>query len=187
MYKQHEHHDCDKLLVLTRFLHFCGFDARAAKIQERDLPDNMILPTILLTTGQKLTGYDAILQYLQEYSGVNHVEMQAEKFHTSHPKYTIQKYGSLHWASHEYHGIQGKKTYAVLDMSDKAFVESVAGDMFRIFKYDHKNRIAGLDYVSSCPHLLNGELTKFKQKIKDNMQHAPLGFQSRVIHATKFV
>lgn len=72
-------------------------------------------------------------------------------------------------------------------MSDKAFIQSVAGDMSKLFKYDDNDMIAELDYVSSFPHLFDGKLTEFKQKIKDNMQHAPLGFQCRVNHATNFV
>ena len=61
LYKIHGMPDCDKLQIITRYLHSKGVDLRPKTIVERSFPSNInILPTIVLQNGLVIEGLNDI-------------------------------------------------------------------------------------------------------------------------------
>jgi hypothetical protein len=76
--------------VVTRYLHYKGFDLRPKTIIERSFPDHItILPTIVLNDGVVIEGLDGIVKYYEKEFEINHLVKRSRTFHTLNPNYKI--------------------------------------------------------------------------------------------------
>jgi len=90
LYKIHENHDCAKLLNITRYLYENNIDATPYLITERQIPQNIQIPTIIVNNVY-ISGLTNIVNFFEKILDTNNLLEKSEKFANENPNYRIRK------------------------------------------------------------------------------------------------
>lgn len=90
LYKTHENLDCEKLLSVSRYLYYLGYDIRPYQVWEANFPMYITqLPTLVLCNNVKLEGLKQIVYYYENLFNINDLLEKALKFISMNPRYRI--------------------------------------------------------------------------------------------------
>jgi hypothetical protein len=90
LYKIHGQKECDQLQIITRYIHYMGYDMRPITIIERCMPNNInVLPSIVMSNGEFIEGLQNIINKYETQFNIANLLENALNFNVKNPDYKI--------------------------------------------------------------------------------------------------